>query len=209
MSDIHSKIIAAAAKRELATLGFRRQGRSRLWLADRGSWLNVVEFTPSRWSRSVSLTNAAHWLWVGAGFLSFNEFIPSKIYAEFESEDQFSEVAAKIAQQAELAANLMDQRFSSLEAVADFVVTRALSSPDRMGASWWGYEAGVASGLLGRSDEAHRFLSSLTDDRVVHRAAPLMPLINRPADFKSAVNNIVSQERARLELTALAQPAFQ
>lgn len=71
MSVTHSKIIAAAAKAELAPVGFERKGQSRLWFADHGSWLNVVEFTPSRWSKSVSLMNAAHWLWLGAGFMSF------------------------------------------------------------------------------------------------------------------------------------------
>jgi hypothetical protein len=59
MTDTHSKIIAAAARVELKPLGFQRQGRLRLWVADRGFWLNVVELTPSRWSKSVTLTNAA------------------------------------------------------------------------------------------------------------------------------------------------------
>lgn len=66
MSDVHSRIIASAAKAALEPIGFRQKGRSRLCLADHGYWLNLVEFTPSRWSKSVSLLNAAHWLWVGA-----------------------------------------------------------------------------------------------------------------------------------------------
>jgi hypothetical protein len=82
MSEIHSKIIATAAKAELASLGFRRAGRSRLWLADHGFWLNVVEFTPSRWSKSVSLMNGAHWLWIGVGFMSFNVAVPSNCHAD-------------------------------------------------------------------------------------------------------------------------------
>lgn len=111
MSDAHSRIIATAARAELASLGFQRKGRSRLWLADRGYWLNVVEFTPSRWSKSVSLMNAAHWLWVGAGFMSFNETISSNCYAEFETEDQFRGAASEIAKVARANALALEGRF--------------------------------------------------------------------------------------------------
>jgi len=189
-------------------MGFRQQGRSRLWLADRGSWLNVVEFTPSRWSKSVSLTNAAHWLWAGAGFTSFNEVVPSRLHAEFENEDQFKKSASEIAQAAHVNASLIDERFESFDAVADFVIERAQTSPDRMGPSWWGYEAGIAAGLIGRSEEAGRFLHGLTDDRVASRAARLLPLIGRLDAFRSAVNEIVEEGRVRLKLAGLQQPAF-
>lgn len=208
MSDTHSKIIAAAGKAELASLGFRQKGRSRLWLADRGSWLNVVEFTPSRWSKSVSLINAAHWLWAGAGFMSFNETISSNCHAEFETEDQFRSAAAEIAKVARANALAMEKRFPSFDAIADFVVERAQSSPERMAPSWWGYEAGIASGLVGRFEEAGRFLHGLTDDRVTVRAAPLLPLIAQPEAFKNKVNEGVAQERAWLKLRALDSPAF-
>ncbi len=208
MGDIHSRIIAAAAKKELVPLGFRQQGRSRLWLADRGSWLNVVEFTPSRWLKSVSLANAAHWLWLGAGFISFNESVPSQLHAEFETEEQFAEAARKIAQAARDNARLIDDRFPSFHTVAEFVIERAESSPDRMGPSWWGYEAGIAAGLLGRTDEATRFFHGITDDRVRERAAPLLALLKNPGAFREAVSATVAQERARLKLAALEQPAF-
>lgn len=208
MGDTHSRIIAAAAKKELAPLRFRQQGRSRLWLADRGSWLNVVEFTPSRWSKSVSLMNAAHWLWVGAGFMSLNEAVPSRLHAEFETEEQFEEAAQKIAQAAQVNARLMDERFPSFHAIAEFVIERARSSPERMGPNWWGYEAGIAAGLLGRGDESSRFLHGLTDDRVASRAAHLLPLIGRLDAFRGAVNTTVAEERERLKLAALEQPAF-
>jgi hypothetical protein len=208
MSDTHSRIIAAAAKTELASLGFRQKGQSRLWLADRGSWLNVVEFTPSRWSKSVSLMNAAHWLWVGAGFMSFNEAVSSNCYAEFETEDQFKSAAGEIAKTARANALAMDEQFASFEMVADFVIERARSSPERMAPSWWGYEAGIASGLIGNFEEAGTFLHGLTDDRVTGRAAPLLSLIANPEGFRGKVNDVVAQERTRLKLKALARPAF-
>lgn len=208
MSDIHSRIIATAAKAELASLGFRQVGRSRLWLADRGSWLNVVEFTPSRWSKSVSLMNAAHWLWVGAGFMSFNEAIPSNCHADFETEEQFRKAASEIAKSARTNALAMEERFSSFSAIANFVVERARSSPDRMGPSWWGYQAGIASGLVGRLEDASSFLHGVSDERVTERAAQLLPLIVDPDAFRSKVNEIVVNQRAILKLKPLDGPAF-
>ncbi|HEY2860689.1 MAG TPA: hypothetical protein VGJ21_19890 [Terracidiphilus sp.] len=208
MSDIHSRIIATAAKAELASLGFRQSGRSRLWVADRGSWLNVVEFTPSRWSKSVDLTNAAHWLWVGAGFMSLNEAFRSGRSADFETEDQFRSAVSKIAESARENALVIEERFSSFSAIADFVVERAQSSPDRMGTSWWGYEAGIASGLLGKLEEARRFLQGVSDERVADRAVSLLSLLVDPKAFKSKVNEIVVQQRATLKLKPLDGPAF-
>ncbi len=208
MSNTHSKIIASAAKAELGPIGFQRRGRSRLWIADHRYWLNVVEFTPSRWSKSVSLTNAAHWLWVGAGFMSFNEAIPSDCRAEFENEDQFRDAAIQIAKVARAEALKIEARFPSLQSIADFVVEQARSSPDRMGPSWWGYEAGIASGLVGRFDDAQEFMDKLTDERVTKRAAPFLPLINRPDAFRHEVNDLVKRQRATLKLGMLENPPF-
>ena len=208
MSDTHSRIIASSAKAELGPIGFRQKGRSRLWLADHGYWLNVVEFTPSRWSKSVSLMNAAHWLWVGAGFMSFNEAISSNCHAEFETEDQFRIATGEIAKVAQAKASEIDARFGSFNAIADFVIERARTSPDRMGPSWWGYEAGIASGLLGKFDDARDFLQSLTDERVTKHAAPLLPLIDRPEAFRREVNEIVARQRATLKLDALEDLPF-
>lgn len=208
MGESHSRIIAAAAKPELASLGFQQWGRSRLWIADRGSWLNVVEFTPSRWSKSVSLMNAAHWLWIGAGFISYNVSIPSHCHAEFETENQFREAMIEIAKVARANALQLDQRFPSFEAIAGHEVQRARSSPDKLGPSWWGYQAGVASGIVGRFDEAKEFLRGVTDDRVTGRAAPFMPLIANPDAFRGRVNHLVAEERARLKLKPLDSPVF-
>lgn len=208
MSDVHSRIIAAAAKAQLGSLGFYQQGRSRLWLADRGSWLNAVEFTPSKWSKSVSLVNAAHWLWVDVGFISFDVVVPSQCHAAFETEDQFMDAASKIANIARANALDMENRFKSFDAIADWVIQSAQLSPDGMGQSWWGYQAGIASGLIGKFDEASRFLRSVSDDQLVARAASLISLVAYPDAFKKKANEILSQERAVLKLKPLDCPAF-
>ncbi len=59
----HTRIIATAAKAVLQAHGFTRKGRSRVWFADRGFWLSVIEFQPSAWSRGSYLNVAVHWLW--------------------------------------------------------------------------------------------------------------------------------------------------
>lgn len=207
MGDTHSKIIAAAAKAELDPLGFRRKGRSRLWLADHDSWLNVVEFTPSRWSKGVSLMNAAHWLWAGHGFLSFSYAVPSNCHAEFESEDHFRTAAEEIARTAADKAREIEGTFSSLEATAEFVIGRAEESA-RMRSSWFGYQAGIASGLCNRFDDAEYFLDGITDERVIPYAKPLRSLIGKPEGFKTKVNKIVAQQRATLKLPALDHHPF-
>lgn len=208
MSDTHSKIIATAAKAELASLAFRQKGRSRLWLADLGWWLNVVEFTPSRWSKSVSLMNAAHWLWVGSGFMSFDQAVPSECHAAFETEQQFRIEAAEIAKVARAKALEMKTKFSSFDAAANFVIEQATRSPDRMGRSWWGYEAGVASGLIEKWEDAERFLRWVTDERVTRHVEPFLALIGRPEAFKKLVNDVVATQRARLKLAPLVCAPF-
>src|SRR5438132_1366297 len=61
--DDHNKIIAAAARESLTPLGMVRKGRSRIWLADRGWWLGIVEFQCSSWSRGTYLNVSLMWLW--------------------------------------------------------------------------------------------------------------------------------------------------
>lgn len=208
MSGEHNKIIAAAARAELGPLGFKRKGQSRLWLRDHGFWLNIVAFTPSRWSVTIDLDNAAHWIWAGTGFTSLNYNMDRVARTEFENEDQFSQAVTTIAQTAASRATRIEEKFPNFEAIAHFVVERARSSPDRMGPSWWGYEAGIASALIGRSEDAQNFLHGLTDERVTKHAAPLLPLIDRPELFKGRVNEMVAQQRAALKLPALDCPAF-
>jgi hypothetical protein len=205
--DRHSRIIAEAAKAELDPFGFQRKGRSRLWFADHGSWLNVVEFTPDPWTKGVSLRNAAHWLWLGHGFLSFDYAVFSKLHAGFETEEQFSKAASEIAREAAAQAAQIDEKLSSFEAAADFVVARARES-ERMRPSWFGYQAGIVSGLRNKFDDAEYFLGGITDERVIPYAAPLFALVSDPESFVAEVNKLVAQQRATLKLAALNSQPF-
>ena len=152
--------------------------------------------------------NAAHWLWAGTGFFAFHEAVASRRHAEFETSEQFATAVAEIVQEAEHRAEEMERRFSSFERIADFVIGRARSSPDRMQPSWWGYEAGIAAGLCGDLDNAGSFLNGITDERVTKHAAPLLPLISHPGKFVSRINELVAQQRDALGLISLGRPTF-
>jgi len=207
MSGPHSKIIAAAAKAELAPLGFKRRGQSRLWLKDHGFWLNVAEFKPSQWSIAVDLGNAAHWLWGGCGFMSLNYYDPGGPYTEYRDEDQFGAAVADIASTAASRAKEIDAKFASFEAIADYVIAKANGS-ERMRPSWFGYYAGVACGILGDLDQAASFLRGITDERVIPRGERFLPAIGSPIAFREKANEIVNQQRAALKLPALTRGPF-
>jgi hypothetical protein len=97
----HSKIITVAARELLAPIGLVRKGRSRTWLDDQGWWLGVVEFQSSSFSRGTYLNVGLNWLWSGKNYLSFN--VGGRVhikdgrrdvqYWEYESDDQFRQVA--------------------------------------------------------------------------------------------------------------------
>lgn len=207
MSGSHSKIIAAAAKAELGPLGFKRRGQSRLWLKDHGFWLNVVEFKPSKWSVAIDLSNAAHWIWGGCGFMSLDYYVPSGPFTGYRDEDQFGAAVAEIASAAAAQAQETHAKFASFEAIANHTITEALDS-ERMQPSWFGYYAGVACGILGDLDQAASFLRDITDERVIPRAERFLPTIGNPTAFREKANEIVAQQRSALKLPPLAQNPF-
>jgi hypothetical protein len=74
--------------------------------------------------------------------------------------------------------------------------------------SWWGYEAGIVSGLCGEFSSAETFLRGITDERVIPHAASLLPLIGNASRFVSRVNELVDQQREALNLTPVNHPLF-
>ena len=204
----HNKIIASASKAELATLGFKRQGQSRLWLKDHGFWLNVVQFTPSRWSVSVDLNNSAHWLWGGNGFMSLNYSSGARSpHVEFKDEEQFRRDCRELARLAAAEAMKIDENFPSFEAIAQYVIGEAEGS-ERGRSSWFGYYAGVAAGIVGNLDKAEQFLRGITDTRVTGRAERFLAAINSAHGFREKANEILQQQRIALKLPALEKGPF-
>jgi hypothetical protein len=206
MSGAHERIIAAAAKAELSPMGFKRKGRSRLWVLDHGHWLNTVGFVPSRWSISVDLDNAAHWIWAGHGFMSLDYVVRGR-HADFETEEQFSAALADIAHEAASEALAIEEKFSSFEETASFAIDRARGS-ERMGPSWFGYQAGIAAGILGDMTLAESFFRHISDGRVLPHAQRFLAVIGEHSRFLSEVNLAVAEQRTALKLEPLESDAF-
>lgn len=217
MQASHDRLIAVAAKAALGALDFRRKGRSRLWFADFGWWLAVVEFQPSSWSKGSYLNVGAHWLWGEMGCISFDFGGRLSEFEAYRSDAQFALVADRLARMAELEARRLIQTFSSLENASE-VLLREVRASRPTGAghpAWSQYHAGVASALVGRSLDASEMFAAILDrpalkDSKVHEAALRMAqLMPRPMDFKREICALITQQRAALRLPALSAPPIE
>src|SRR5262245_11615785 len=159
---VHDKLLASAAREILAPLGFRQKGRSRLWFADHGWWLVVVEFQPSGWSRGSYLNVAAKWLWRKFPDWSFDfSFHPEArvtSFCEFDTGDQFREASRGLAQMAAAEALRLRAAFPEIAAMADLLAARVVGWSD----PYWLYDAAAAAYLAGRSDQAVRLFTQLS-----------------------------------------------
>lgn len=214
MPGPHDKIIANAAKSALGPLNFRRKGRSRIWLADHGWWLVVVEFQPSAWSKGSYLNVAAHWLWSELGSISFDFGGRVQEHVEYQSDAQFTSAASSLADKAAREAQRLTQMFTSMEATANILVDAERTSRRYGAGGWIAYNAGVAAALVGSSDSAsemfHRVISGqsahdsvlrTTTKRMAHLAAD-------PIRFKGKVASLVARQREALKLSFLDQLPF-
>ena len=165
MPGPHDRLIADAAKSVLRPLGFQRKGRSRLWFADHTWWLAVVEFQPSSWSKGSYLNVAAHWLWTDIGTISFDFGGRLEGFEEYTSDEQFAAASARLAASAAEEAQRLATMFSSLDATAKVLLTEARTQASRATGhpGWMAYNAGIAAGLVGRTDDAMEMFRSVLD----------------------------------------------
>jgi hypothetical protein len=159
----HSKIIAQAAKAALGPLGFRRLGRSRVWLADHGCWLTVVEFQPSGFGKGSYLNVSGHWLWRPPPYsLSFDYFHPDQTrpFIEFVDAAQFTPLALEQANQAARDSDRLARLLADMPAIA-----AALAKQQRgWGAGGWPtFHAAVAAGLIGDAATANELFSAFSN----------------------------------------------
>lgn len=215
MAGIHDRLIADAAKKLLQPLGLRRKGRSRLWLGDNGWWLTIVEFQPSGFRKGSYLNVAAHWLWSGSGYISFDLGAgpdgESRVadFEEYDSDGQFGQAAHRLATAAAQAARELVRRLPSIQATADLLLAREAGLPARASGGWSTYHAGVAAGLAGRGGEAGAMLRSITDDRVRGDAEQFIPLLSDRAGFKAAAALRIASQRQALRLPEAEPAPFQ
>ena len=204
MPGPHDKIIATAAKAALVPLNFRQKGRSRLWFADHGWWLTVVEFQPSAWSKGSYLNVAAHWLWGEMGCVSFDFPFGGRVaeHEEYQSDLQFAPAAARLAESAAREAQRILQIVRSLEAASDVLLSEART----IHPGWTSYHAGVASGLVGRSTDAVEMFASILATPAppashLHSAAERMARIaSEPLALQREVASLIARQREALKL---------
>lgn len=207
MPVTHDKIIAHAAKGALQPFGFRRKGQSRLWLADHGWWLTVVEFQPSGFSKGSYLNVAAHWLWSDLGFISFDfgddRGIRAAGFVEYVADDQFQVAADRLAAAAAQRARRLARQLYSIEATAELLLGRESSPASQGGGSWLTYHAGVAAGLAGREEDARAMLLAVTDERVKGAAERFVDVLPDAARFKGLASSLIVTQRQKLRLPAV------
>jgi hypothetical protein len=200
MPNPHDRLLAAAAKEILGPLGFRRNGRSRIWIADQGWWLKVVEFQPSGWARGSYLNVAAHWLWTEQDHLSFDYGGRTEPFSEYVSDAQFEVEAVRLAQAAALQADRIGQTVHSIEAAATVLRAEESNLPERARGSWSAYHAGMAAGLSGSTADAATLFQSVRDERVRPAVARVNKLLANPFEFRQEAEMLMAAHRNALGL---------
>lgn len=201
MPNPHDTLIAGAAKAMLGPLGFVRKGRSRVWFADFGWWLNLVEFQPSGWAKGCYLNVAVHWLWTDQEHLSFDYGGRIEPFVEYASDPQFEQEAERLAQSAAKEVLGLMQMFPTTEAVATILVDVESQKPDQARGSWTAYHAGMALGLSGRGEEASAMFRSVRDDRVQPAVDRMNKLLSDPKEFRRESDELIAGHRKQLGLT--------
>ena len=207
MAGPHEKIICAAAEQVLGPLGFKRKGRSRVWLADHHWWAIVVEFQPSGWSKGSYLNVAAHWFWTENDHISFDFGLHSEGFEEYVSDDQFSQAARKLSEAGVEKAEQLYRTFPSIETTADILLKHEASLGVGQG-SWSAYDAGVAAGLADRARVAEVTFRSVIDERVQGAVRRLLPLLPNAANYRSEVATMVRRHRSAIGLPELERLQF-
>ncbi len=209
----HGRILAAAARDALIPLGFWRKGRSRVWLADRGHWLAVVEFQPSGVKKGSYLTVAAHWLWSALpDVLSFDHIIQrSKPWIDFKDAEQFGPLASHLAQQAADESRQLQTRFADSRSTAAILVAEhaTLAGAGR-GGGWPAFNAAIAAGIDGDMTTAQRLLESAYHSFGSWRPdlqkllVPYVDVVKNQTAFNDFMAGLIDGQRAQYGLAPIS-----
>ena len=199
---LHTRLLTAAARRILRPLGLQQRGRSRLWLADQGWWLVVVEFQPSDWDKGSYLNVGAMWLWSEKGYFSFDDGHRVEEFVRFQDEAQFAPAAEHLARRAADEVQGYRTRYPSVLAAARYLAAKSPRS------FWDSFHAGVACGLAGEADQAKRFLGEVTgtdDCRDWVQAAALLAreyssAVEDVPGFRRRIEGVIGRARELLHL---------
>jgi len=208
----HDRIIAEAAKRALAPIGFRRKGQSRVWLADRGYWLSVVEFQPSGRSKGSYLNVSPHWLWGLTDTLSFDRPVHEvRSFIEFGDATEFKFLADEQAATAARTSLELSEIYQHFPHVAQVL---AGEEKDKSVGGWPAFNAGMAAGIVGECEAARVLLQSTLDSFANWNRTfdePLRELIDattEPSRFSRLAKKRIAGRRLTLGLQPFELPDF-
>jgi hypothetical protein len=195
----HNQLIARASKAALAPLGCKQKGRSRIWFADHGWWLAVIEFQPSSWGKGSYLNAAAMWLWNAKDHWSFDEGGRIEAFRDFRTKEQFSKVAEHLAASAAAEVASLRGRFPSIEAVA------AHQERKQKTGIWDHYHAALSCALVGRTAYAR---SQFEEVALTQAHAPWVADIQAKAEAFSKVASSVDDMRRAVAEEVIAARAL-
>lgn len=200
----HGRIIGKVAKAALQPIGFRQKSRSRIWFADEGLWLSVVEFQPSSWSKGSYLNVAVHWLWGRPPYvLSFDRVDRVNGFIGFDGPEQFTLLMTNLVKKASEVIQRDRSQFKSIGQTANFLIQEEQSrSTHRFG--WGAFNAGVAAGLAGMPDAARAMLEHVREPHARPAAESLLSDARRLGSFEEPVKSLINAERAHLGLMPLS-----
>lgn len=198
----HSRLINAAAKAVLGSLGCVQKGRSRIWLDDHHWWVGVIEFQPSSWDKGSYLNVGACWLLSEKDHLSFDAGYRVGSFRPFKGDEQFLPVAQTLAEQAGQEVIGLRERFASPSRVQSWLAAKPPTS------IWDHYHLAVAAGLAGATDQSRQAFADVAshpDDRpwaadIRRRSAELRECLEHGAGLEPEVMETVARTRALLKL---------
>lgn len=220
-----TRVVTAVARDLLRPLGLRQQGRSRLWLDDRGWWLIVVEFQPSGWGKGTYLNIGPMWLWRTKDFWfievgdrirwrndgAYFATVPlgqtgTTDYLEFRDPEQFARDVRLVVDVARRRTLELREQFRDLAAVVDHLTsgTPAVGIDPR----WRAYHGGIAAGLSGDEALARHCFSQVTASdsdppfaiEAAEQAAHLNGLVSDASSFRSRIVQRIEATRQALRL---------
>ncbi|MFC0030300.1 hypothetical protein ACFFMM_12300 [Micromonospora chaiyaphumensis] len=225
-----TQLVAAAARQHLQPLGLRRRGASRVWFDDRGWWLIVVEFRPSR-SHGTYLNVGAMWLWQERNHWSFDDgsriywcndatFVtkpPSgeagwRSFLDFVNADQFTRDMDMLARFAAQRVEQLRSHFPDPAATAHQLASRATGHAE---SPWWhACHTGSAAALAGDPDTARQAFHGITVGNLdpdwaldlAEHARQLAGLADDAPALQQRVIERIRATRQRLKLPPAALP---
>ena len=209
----HNRALKAAAEKVLTPLGFWRKGRSRVWLADRGFWLSIVEFQPSGYSKGSYLNVAAHWLWSPEpDVLSFDYCVErQKPWIAFESAAQFEPLADHLVRQAAEESRQLSAEITDIPTLASLLTAKhAASAAAGQGGGWPAFHASIASGLSGDLAAArvlfgiaYRSIGAWSPD-LQTLLAPYADAFDKQSSFTKFIAQRIDEQRSGRGLSPLS-----